>query len=212
MYLNPVKDEIDKLKKQTVNAINQAIGTTLFKQAKHSNDTEFLNLMASHQSDFVRCWATYAVGQNSDLTLEEMFAKIKPFAGDSHFGVREISWLAIRPIIIEKTLESIRILTTWVDDQDENIRRFASESTRPRGVWGEHIVFLKQKPEEGLAILEPLKSDSAKYVQNSVANWLNDASKTQPDFVVSLCEKWEKESKTKETAYIVKRALRSIRK
>ena len=104
------------------------------------------------------------------------------------------------------------ILSKWTNNEDENIRRFASEATRPRGVWCEHIEELKQNPELGLTILEPLKSDKAKYVQDSVGNWLNYASKTQPDFVKNLCEKWKKESPTKETAYIIKKALRTIEK
>ena len=71
---------------------------------------------------------------------------------------------------------------------------------------------MKQNPELGLTILEPLKSDKAKYVQDSVGNWLNDASKTQPDFVKNLCEKWKKESPTKETAYIIKKGITDNRK
>jgi 3-methyladenine DNA glycosylase AlkC len=55
-----------------------------------------------------------------------------------------------------------------------------------------------------------MKSDKAKYVQDSVGNWLNDASKIQPEFVIDICKKWEKESPTKETAYIIKKALRTI--
>ena len=55
-----------------------------------------------------------------------------------------------------------------------------------------------------------MKTDKAKYVQDSVGNWLNDASKTRPDFVVALCERWENESPAKETKYIVKKALRTL--
>jgi len=57
-----------------------------------------------------------------------------------------------------------------------------------------------------------MKSDKSKYVQDSVGNWLNVASKTQPEFVKSICEKWKDESPTKETAYIIKKALRTIEK
>jgi 3-methyladenine DNA glycosylase AlkC len=146
------------------------------------------------------------------LNIKQKLQKIQPFAADKHFGVREISWLVVRPNIAKNLDESLKNLTAWTTNTDENIRRFASEATRPRGVWCEHIEELKQNPELGLMILEPLKSDKAKYVQDSVGNWLNDASKTQPDFVKNVCKKWEKESSTKETAYIIKKALRTIEK
>lgn len=63
-----------------------------------------------------------------------------------------------------------------------------------------------------MPILEPLKSDNSKYVQDSVGNWLNDASKTQLVFVKELCKRWDMESDTKQTKYIIKKALRSIDK
>ena len=71
---------------------------------------------------------------------------------------------------------------------------------------------LKQNPALGLPILEPLKSDYSKYVRNSVGNWLNDASKTQSGFVRKLCRRRERESETKETKCIVKKALRTVGK
>lgn len=79
-----------------------------------------------------------------------------------------------------------------------------------RGVWCKHTEMLEQNPALGSPILEPLKSDYSKYVRNSVGNWLNDASKTQSGFVRKLCRRWE--SETKETKYIVKKALRTVGK
>lgn len=211
-YLKPTLTKIDELKKQTVNTINEAIGTELYKQTNQNNDKEFLTIMSNHSADLVRCWATYTIGKNENLKIAQTLEQIQPFAADKHFGVREICWLAVRAKIIENLTESIEILSEWTNNQDENIRRFTTESTRPRGVWCEHIGELKQNPELGLSILEPLKSDKAKYVQNSVGNWLNDASKTQPEFVNELCNRWENESDTKETKYIIKKALRTINK
>lgn len=211
-YLKPILSDIENLKKQTVNTINEAIGCGLLQQSIKNNDGDILTVMSSHKSDLIRCWATYTIGRNDKLDINQKLQRIEPFSADKHFGVREICWLAVRPSIASKLAESLKILTAWTTSQDENIRRFASEATRPRGVWCEHIESLKQNPKLGLTILEPLRSDKAKYVQDSVGNWLNDASKTQPKFVIDLCEKWKKESKTKETAYIIKKALRTIEK
>ena len=194
-YLNAILSNIDNLKKQTVNTINEKIGTTLLEQFIKNNDTKILSIIINHKSDVIRCWAAYIIAKNDSLNVSQKLQKIQVLAADKHFGVREISWLAVRPSIAMKLDESLNILATWTTNQDENIRRFASESTRPRGVWCEHIAALKQKPELGLSILENLKSDKSKYVQDSVANWLNDASKTQPDFVINLCEKWQKKKR-----------------
>jgi len=49
-------------------------------------------------------------------------------------------------------------------------------------------------------------------VQNSVANWLNDASKTQGPWVESVCTRWLIESPCESTRYIVRRARRTIDK
>jgi len=209
-YLQPILGQIDKLEKQT--AIIEAIGIGLFEQITTHKDSDFVFAISTHQSDLVRCWATCTVGYNTELNIEQMLLKIKPFAADKHFNVRECAWGVVRKSIVQNLYESIAILTLWTEDKDENIRRFASEATRPRGVWCEHIKELKQNPELGLPILEPLKSDKSRYVQNSVGNWLNDASKTQPEFVRELCKRWEKESDTKETKYIIKKALRTINK
>ena len=211
-YLQPIKKGIKELKKQTVNTISEAIGVGILNEALANKDKEILDKIATHNSDMVRCWAAYTIGKNKNLSLKQIITNIKPFAADKHFGVREICWIAIRTRLAAELEESISILAKWTTNKDENIRRFASEALRPRGVWCEHIEALKLNPKLGLAILEPMKSDAAKYVQDSVANWLNDASKTQPKFVIDICNKWAKESNTKDTAYIIKRAMRTIEK
>lgn len=211
-YLEPILTDIRNLKKQTVNTINETIGTGILAESILNNDSDILSIISKHKSDVVRCWSAYTIGKNQEFKIKEILAQIQFLAADKHFGVREISWLAIRSSIIRNLEESLEILLSWTSSEDENIRRFATEATRPRGVWCEHIEKLKQEPELSLKILNALKSDPSKYVQDSVGNWLNDASKTRPDFVKDLCEKWKKESATKETLYIIKKALRTIEK
>lgn len=211
-YLEPILKDVSNLKKQTVNTINEAIGLGILNQSLKNDDHEFLSVLSGHTSDLVRCWATYIIGKNETLTIKEKLQKIQEFASDKHFGVREICWMAVRSDIVENLEESLSILSEWTVHEDEYIRRFASESTRPRGVWCSHIEVLKQNPELGLSILEPLRSDPSKYVQDSVGNWLNDASKSQPLWVKHICERWISECPSKETKYIVKRALRTIEK
>lgn len=165
--------------------------------------------ITSHKSDIIRGAAAYMLAEEN-LSVKEMLQKIKPLADDSNPGVREWAWIALRPKISKDINKSIKTLENWVFEKSPNIRRYASEITRPRGVWCNHIQILKENPELGLPILSPLKNDAEKYVQDSVANWLNDAGKTRGDFVKKTCAEWKKGSSTKQTNRIVERALRNL--
>jgi 3-methyladenine DNA glycosylase AlkC len=165
---------------------------------------------AAHPSDTVRGWAAFLLAAMPNLSIHERLDQIRPLANDPHFGVREWAWLALRPYIAAHIAETITIFTAWVDQPAPNIRRFAIESTRPRGVWCAHIAELKHDPQRALPILEPVRADSARYVQDSVGNWLNDAAKSQPLWVRTICDRWQHASPTSATIRICRRALRSI--
>lgn len=178
----------------------------------YGTDKKVFAKILSHPSDQVRGWGAALIAEAPHIDLAQRLAMIKSLADDANMGTREVAWLMLRPVIAVDIKHSIEILKPWARDSTANIRRFASEATRPRGVWCAHIHALRQNPEQGLALLDPLHADPSRYVQNSVANWLNDASKDQPDFVSALCKKWARQSPAPETAYICKRALRTVNK
>ena len=157
----------------------------------------------------MRGLSSYLIGEQ-EISFKEKLKLSQTLADDNNSGVREWAWGAIRNDFSSNLEDNIKIITPWTINDKANIRRFASEMSRPRGVWCLHITKLRKDPKMGLKILEPLKSDPAKYVQLSVGNWLNDAGKDNPNWVIDLCSKWQKECNTKETAKICKRALRNL--
>jgi 3-methyladenine DNA glycosylase AlkC len=161
-----------------------------------------------HPSDTVRGWAAFAIGQDESKAPLKRLESIRLFASDAHFGVREWAWMAVRAVIVSDPLGAIGALTPWTASTDANVRRFTSEATRPRGVWAASIPFLRQEPHHALPILNALRHDKARYVEDSVANWLNDASKDQPDWVRRLLKDWRAEGVSPR---LIKRAERSLK-
>ncbi len=173
-------------------------------------DKNAIENLKSHSSDTVRGWVAFIVATDNESTLLQKLSAIYPLANDSHFGVREWAWLALRPTIAENIHQSVAELEPWTHSEFENIRRFAIEITRPRGVWSKHIGELKGSPSMAQCLLENVMCDSSKYVQDSCGNWLNDAAKSNPQWVIEFCEQWKAKSSSQATAYIIKRGMRSI--
>lgn len=167
--------------------------------------------LLSHLSDTMRGIACYGIAQQVE-DFESALIRIYSLANDSHFGVREWAWLALRPHFLIDIDRSLQLLSVWAQDESHYIRRFASEISRPRGVWCSHSEILKKDPSRALALLELLKADTERYVQRSVGNWLNDASKENPAWVVALCERWRAESPTHATQKIITHGLRTLRR
>jgi 3-methyladenine DNA glycosylase AlkC len=162
-------------------------------------------------SDSVRGWGAMAIGAAPAIALTKRLELIRPFADDPHFAVREWAWLSLRAHVVAELSSAIGYLTDWTSESSPRLRRFTVEVTRPRGVWSSHIPTLKVRPELGEPLLEPLRADEARYVQDSVANWINDASHTAPKWALSLCERWLR-TPSPATERICHRALRTLRR
>lgn len=166
--------------------------------------------LADHPADTVRGWVAGVVALLPQRTLARRLALVRPFADDRNSNTRETAWLLMRPHIATDIAQSLHDLTPWVHAKSPHIRRFAVEITRPRGVWCNHIPVLKEHPELALPLLEVVSADPARYVQDSVGNWLNDASKTRPEFVLAVTDGWRRRSASSATEYICRRARRTI--
>ncbi len=120
---------------------------------------------------------------------------------------------AIRPFITKYTKETMLFLLQCAESNNEHIRRWASEGTRPRIPWGSRLNDFVKDPSPTLFILEKLKFDSSLYVRKSVANHLNDIAKDHPSVVIAILGKWKQEAQgddIEKIKWIIHRSLRTL--
>ncbi len=132
----------------------------------------------------------------------------KSMAALTEFTKYGSSEFAIRPFLINDPEKTVAFLKGLTDDENEEVRRFASEGCRPRHPWAMALPVFKNNPSLILSILEKLKNDESEYVRRSVANNLNDISKDNPDTVLEIAEAWYGQSPN--TDWIVKHVCRSL--
>ena len=120
------------------------------------------------------------------------------------------SEFAVRPFIIKYEEKMMKQMYAWSKDENEHRRRLSSEGCRPALPWGQALPKYKKEPAPILPILEGLKEDQSLFVRKSVANNLNDISKTHPDLVIKIAKDWY--GKNEKTDWIVKHACRTLLK
>lgn len=162
------------------------------------------------EPDTLRAIGAFAVVQSVGDDPADALGRLRPFADDPHFGVREWAWIALRDRHGDAVAGLVPDLTEWALDPSPNIRRFSSEVLRGRGVWSRHLAPVRRDPVVALAVIDELRADPHRYVQLSVGNWLNDAGKDHPRWVADLCAAWLSDSPVAATRYICRRGLRNL--
>ena len=99
------------------------------------------------------------------------------------------SEFAVRRFLLADQERYLKQALKWTRSDDEHVRRLASEGTRPRLPWGQAIPRLIADPRPALPILDALLQDPSLYVRKSVANHLNDISKTHPQYLIERIER-----------------------
>ena len=122
-----------------------------------------------------------------------------------HFSAED----AIRYFINAFPEQTFAEILKWSKDSDYRVRRLASEGTRPILPWSPRIT---TPPEAAIPILDNLLSDDYRFVTRSVANHLNDISRTNPELVLATLGRWRDSGKQnpKEMDYIINQSLRTL--
>jgi 3-methyladenine DNA glycosylase AlkC len=153
-------------------------------------------LQAMVLPDYVECYG-----------LEHWELSLPALAYFTTFGSSEF---AVRPFLARDASRAMATVRAWAKDENEHVRRLASEGCRPQLPWAMDLPAFKEDPGPILPVLETLKDDPSAYVRKSVANNLNGISKDHPDLVLDICERWVGHSKERD--WIVKHACRTMLK
>jgi len=148
--------------------------------------------------DFVEVYGQDEGNWNISINALEIFTKL----WSSEF--------AVRPFILKDEECMMQQMLEWAGSENEHTRRLASEGCRPALPWAIALPKFKKDPTPILPILTQLKTDPSMYVRKSVANNLNDISKTCPELVMQLAKDWYGENEY--TDWIVKHGCRTLLK
>jgi len=201
VFLSTALDGLDDLTlMQRVRRASEAIA-----QATKDYDSALLLLVEAAprlSKGFMSFIAPDYVGQYGRHDFERSMAALKFF---TPFGTSEF---AVREFLRDDTPRALEIMKTWSLDCHAAVRRLASEGCRPRLPWSFRLAEIEASPELAAPILENLHNDSSLYVRRSVANHLNDITKTHPEWVLERVALWD--SNNPQTRWIIRQALRTL--
>ncbi|MGD9295686.1 MAG: hypothetical protein PVI41_12465, partial [Roseobacter sp.] len=105
--------------------------------------------------------------------------------------------------------ETLSALEGWARDPNYHVRRLVSEGTRPKLPWAKAVSLA---PDQTLPLLDLLHADPTRYVTRSVANHMNDLTKTVPDLALARLSRWREAGlqEPDENAWMTRHALRTL--
>lgn len=166
--------------------------------------------LAQETGMFSEGWWLWSVGryvekhgtENTKVSLAFIKELTKRFTGE----------YAIRPLLENKTKETIKTILKWSKDENVHVRRLASESVRIALPWSKKLYAAVNDFDNYKIILTNLKNDKSKFVQKSVGNNLNDLYKEFPEKANEIIKEWKQDNPTKETLWIINHGLRRLKK
>lgn len=116
---------------------------------------------------------------------------------------------AIRPFLRDFPRETLAFVHDCTGDHHYHVRRLASEGIRPLLPWAERV---RVPAAEIIRVLDRLHADPTRFVTRSVANNLNDLSKSDPGAVVEALQRWQRAGRqaSAELDWMVRHALRTL--
>ena len=161
------------------------------------SDNDFGDFIYASYSEFVV--QNGCSDQRLQLSLAALYEITQRFSAED----------AIRYFINAYPLETLKELLLWTSASHYHVRRLCSEGTRPKLPWSQKVNIPLTAP---LEILSNLFYDTTRFVTRSVANHLNDISKSDAGLVIATLTKWRQSGKQRpqEMDYIVRHALRTL--
>lgn len=218
-----------RLAKETEAVYPKFERAAFLKEVQHGNEARELNARMRHASHTLRAHlptdfrkAVHVLKDLAPRMSKGYTALLYPdFVGQfglddpafslealKHFTSYGSSEFAVREYFRRDVKGTLTVMRTWAEDDNEHVRRLASEGSRPRLPWSFRLDAVLKDPKLTTPILERLRADDSLYVRKSVANHLNDFSKDHPKYMVEVLRSWD--LKYPHTAWIAKHASRTL--
>ena len=121
------------------------------------------------------------------------------------------SEFAVRDLLNARPERALAKMTEWAADDDEHVRRLATEGSRAYLPWARKVAWLIENPRATRAILDTTYRDSSEYVRRSTANHLNDLSRVDASVVTDIATGWAV-APDANTPWVTRHGLRTLLK